>query len=227
MRAHENHDRIRIGVYAAAALPIALLAGFLIERSPVPSAPAGAVQVAPEDTRVDRGRAELEALRGELASVRAEVARMQAESAQPLEPAGADPAPAPLDRGERDSEEPGPPELPDIAPIEADLELQQLAFEDRILEEGDDWAGAQGLEAELTRSLDEGSIRATASTRCGQTLCRVNFAFEDAIDLEEQFLDIPNLMPWTGEGFATIDAEDPRRAIVYVAVEGESLPQLR
>ena len=33
MRAHENHDRIRIGVYAAAALPIALLAGFLIERS--------------------------------------------------------------------------------------------------------------------------------------------------------------------------------------------------
>jgi len=219
MRAHENHDRIRIGVYAAAALPIALLAGFLIERSPVPSAPAGAVQVAPEDTRGDPGRAEREALRGELASVRAEVARMQAESAQPLGPAGADPA--------RDPEEPGPPELPDIAPIEADLELQQLAFEDRILEEGDDWAGAQGLEAELTRSLDEGSIRATASTRCGQTLCRVNFAFEDAIDLEEQFLDIPNLMPWTGEGFATIDAEDPRRAIVYVAVEGESLPQLR
>ena len=38
MRAHENRDRIRIGVWAAAALPIALLAGFLIERSPIPGA---------------------------------------------------------------------------------------------------------------------------------------------------------------------------------------------
>jgi hypothetical protein len=226
MRAHKNRDRIRIGVWAAAALPIALLAGLLIERSPAPGAPAGAAQVDPEGTRVDLGRAELEALRRELASVRADVTRMLAESAQLLEPAGADPAPAPRDRGELDPEEPGPPERPDIAQIEADLELEQLAYEDRLREEGDDWAEAKGLETELMRSLGEGSIRATANARCGQTLCRVNFAFEDAIDLEDQFHDIPNMMPWTGEGFATIDAEDPRRAIVYVALEGESLPEL-
>jgi hypothetical protein len=221
MRAHENRDRIRIRVWAAVALPIALLAGFLIERSPVSRAPAGPAQIDREDTR-----AELEALRRELASVRADVTRMQAESPQPFERAGADPAPAPPDRGELDLEESGLSELPDIAQIEAKLELQQLGFEDRLLEEGDDWAGAQSLEAELTRSLGEGSVRATASARCGQTLCSVNFAFEDAIELDEQFHEIPNIMPWAGEGFAMIDAEDPRRAIIYVAREGESLPEL-
>jgi hypothetical protein len=204
-----------------------LLAVFLIERLPVSGAPSAAAQIDPEDTRVDLGRAELEALRRELASVRADVARMQTESAQPFELAGADPAPAPVDRGGLDPHEPGPPELPDIAQIEADFELQQLAFEDRILEEGDDWAGAQDLEAELTRNLGESSVRATASARCGQTLCRVNFAFEDAVELDEQFYEIPNMMPWTGEGFAKIDAEDPRRAVIYVAVEGESLEDRR
>lgn len=60
---------------------------------------------------------------------------------------------------------------------------------------------------------------------CRSTLCRVDLTFDTALP-EDSFRELQDLIPWNGEAFFQVDDTDSGQAVLYIAREGYSLPQL-
>lgn len=87
------------------------------------------------------------------------------------------------------------------------------------------WAHAAELALEETFRNEAMAGFEFVSSTCRTTICRLEFHLDASTSPDEGFYSLLRLRPWQSYGFALIDNQG--FAVVYLAREGHSFPQLR
>jgi hypothetical protein len=97
------------------------------------------------------------------------------------------------------------------------VQQERVAFEEQLAAEAADTAWAAWAAEEIERALAASTLPGTSlvASRCGETLCRLEFAFEDLQGRDMHLGHIPFVLPATGGGMWFTDPTDPLRLIVF------------
>lgn len=106
---------------------------------------------------------------------------------------------------------------------EAQVELlEQTLFTEKI---DSGWASSAQLALEEAFGDKEVTGFELVGHECRSTLCRLELNFDGSASPEQSFQNFLQLRPWQGYGFSQVDNEG--FAVVYLARDGYSLPQLQ
>lgn len=175
-----------------------------------------------ETERLKGSRNDVERLSAELSSLRSTLAKVsqdQASIAQSIDQASSPEAP-----GEAATLEFTPEE--ELERADAQTQAQFELIDGTLLaEESDsDWASSANLTLHEAFQSEDMKGLALVGVECRTTICRLELSLDNASP-EESFHHLVHLTPWQGQKFFRIN-EEKGEAMVYLAREGHSLPQL-
>ncbi len=104
---------------------------------------------------------------------------------------------------------------------------QQETLEDAMAADRVDPAWRDQAEAELLTRFDEQGIAAgeLVESRCAGSMCRIEVAFSDELNMDREVESVLGVTPWDGESFFSIEGGDSPHIVLYIARPGATLPR--
>ncbi|MGI9334814.1 MAG: hypothetical protein ACR2RL_16850 [Gammaproteobacteria bacterium] len=168
------------------------------------------------DTTTQRADSRIDQLALEVASLRAELGYLTNELAANIEAEG------PV----ADDEKLGLSEEEKQAKAIQDVEDQLATYDDEGIQEGADPLWAPRARTQLYESFE--GLRAhgigVGEVSCHSSFCKAEF-FIDSDDTNTAMRHLQDVAPWGGESMVWIKDVELGRGVIYVAREGEILPQ--
>lgn len=176
-----------------------------------------------ETERLKGSRNDVERLSAELSSLRSTLAKVsqdQASMAQSIDQASSREAP-----GEAATLELTPEE--ELERADAQTQAQFELIDGTLLaEESDsDWASSANLALHEAFQSEDMKGVALVGVECRTTICRLELSLDNSAYPEDSFYHLVHVTPWQGQKLFRINEENGE-AVVYLAREGHSLPQL-